>query len=204
MLSTTQYWDSFYSKTFSVQIPSQFGVFCAGEELGKVGQIIELGCGNGRDSLFFGSTGFSVYASDAVSGLKSDVGEPSEIKFRRVDYSSRTALGAYLDGIPNVADSVAYLRFLLHAVDEQVEDNLLNGLALLKRRGLLRAYLEFRTTDDENLTKATPPHYRRFVNLEVFLRKLQEYDFLVDYKIEGRGYAKYGEDDAFVARLVIS
>ena len=47
------YWDNYYANSDlnSKLIPSQFAAFVAGE-LKKNSYIIDIGCGNGRDSFF--------------------------------------------------------------------------------------------------------------------------------------------------------
>src|SRR5215213_6367505 len=62
----TDYWDEYYAarSTMVRRLPSQFAVFVAGELEGRH-RIIELGCGNGRDSMFFASHGHEVVAVDA-------------------------------------------------------------------------------------------------------------------------------------------
>jgi SAM-dependent methyltransferase len=42
-------------------LPSQFAVFVANEV--APARLLEVGCGNGRDSLFFSSAGFDVVAA---------------------------------------------------------------------------------------------------------------------------------------------
>jgi len=56
--SEKNYWNTFYSK-FDLQHPSQFCVTTAIEARSQ--PIIEFGCGNGRDSMYFATHGFKVY-----------------------------------------------------------------------------------------------------------------------------------------------
>ena len=54
MKTNIDYWDNFYSGVdLKLGIPSQFAAFVAMEYLEKVNTILDIGCGNGRDSVFF-------------------------------------------------------------------------------------------------------------------------------------------------------
>ena len=57
------YWNTFYSKASIPAVPSQFCVLVS-TELSRSTPIVEFGCGNARDSLYFISQGFTVLASD--------------------------------------------------------------------------------------------------------------------------------------------
>src|SRR6187402_2050055 len=54
----SDYWDEYYAARATTRrpLPSQFATFVAGE-LDRPHRVIELGCGNGRDSIFFSSFG---------------------------------------------------------------------------------------------------------------------------------------------------
>ena len=58
-----EYWENFYQKNDAPNEPSAF----AQDSISHFpldSQILELGCGNGRDSLFFARNGFRVFACD--------------------------------------------------------------------------------------------------------------------------------------------
>ena len=51
------YWNKYYSKKLGVQEPSSFAVYVL-KMMSDGDSILELGCGNGRDSFFLQSTEF--------------------------------------------------------------------------------------------------------------------------------------------------
>ena len=58
------YWNTYYeSRGHSPTVPSQFGSFILNEFSGHQ-DFIDVGCGNGRDSIFFNNFGKSVLAID--------------------------------------------------------------------------------------------------------------------------------------------
>ena len=67
--SNEKYWNKFYSNVKSsreLTFPSQFAAFTIGEK-NKEDCLIEIGCGTGRDSLFFSNFFTNVYAYDKSS-----------------------------------------------------------------------------------------------------------------------------------------
>src|SRR5437870_5367254 len=74
----SSFWDRVYQtdNSYFGEEPSDFALFCYYEYMKKerhVQKILELGCGQGRDSLFFASKGINVTALDfssiAIKGL---------------------------------------------------------------------------------------------------------------------------------------
>jgi 2-polyprenyl-3-methyl-5-hydroxy-6-metoxy-1,4-benzoquinol methylase len=61
-------WDKVYSNdsSFFGDEPSKFALICYEEFVKhKIQKILELGCGQGRDSIFFASKGLEVYVIDS-------------------------------------------------------------------------------------------------------------------------------------------
>ena len=57
------YWEGTYRRSSGVLYPSQFAVFVVGQSMG-IDTIVDIGCGNGRDSSFFSRSGFTVVGVD--------------------------------------------------------------------------------------------------------------------------------------------
>ena len=60
-----KYWSEYYSNNQKPTDASSFAVFVQ-EKLEKGKTLIELGCGNGRDSVYFAGHGVNVIAVDQV------------------------------------------------------------------------------------------------------------------------------------------
>lgn len=58
-----KYWNNFYSNNGAVLYQSQFAAHIL-NEFSSTKKIIDIGCGNGRDSLFFASHGLNVLGID--------------------------------------------------------------------------------------------------------------------------------------------
>jgi SAM-dependent methyltransferase len=198
------YWEHYYAErvTPTRRLPSQFATFVAGE-LDRPHRIIEIGCGDGRDALFFASYGHDVIGVDASHSaieacrLAANVlGEEAEFVVARIDEPD---LAARVKG--ERGPRVVYARFFLHAITETEEDCLLDVSAALTDPGDLLA-VEYRTTRDSSGVKVTAQHYRRFVLPASFEAKALGHGFDVIYNVEGFGFAKYRQDDAYVARTI--
>jgi len=208
----TQYWNDFYGSDEArrLLIPSQFAAFIAGELQGRE-IVFDLGCGTGRDALFFSSIGHIVHGFDAsrqaiercsAEGQRAGVGASFEcLPVGTPALAQR--LEAVLAAAPQVGVLV-YTRFFLHAITEEVEDALLDLVKGLDGQRSVRMAAEFRTHRDANLPKATSTHYRRYIDPMQFMAKLSRRGFRVDYFVDGFGFAKYRDDDAHVARVIIS
>jgi hypothetical protein len=62
---------------------------------------------------------------------------------------------------------------------------------------------EYRTVRDVRQAKVTGQHYRRFIDPAAFQLRAAQHAFSVQYAVEGFGFAKYEQDDAYVARCLL-
>ncbi|API87072.1 class I SAM-dependent methyltransferase [Francisella uliginis] len=204
-----EYWDNFYkSKTLGIEnIPSQFAAFVM-SEYNYVNKVLEIGCGMGRDTFFFGSLHKKVLGLDASSNViqlcnKKAKNKNIDVDFQEYDISSQDY--EYLRewfNKENEAINMIYARFFLHAIDDELEKAFFKLCKSICRNNDLVA-LEFRTNRDESQSKETDLHYRRYISPLDFMNRVIKYGFKVDYFVEGFGYAKYKSDDAHVARFIL-
>mmetsp|Transcript_24261 Transcript_24261/g.39431 ORF Transcript_24261/g.39431 Transcript_24261/m.39431 type:complete len:236 (+) Transcript_24261:64-771(+) len=202
------YWNNFYAR-FNISHPSQFCVMTA-IEADRSCPIVEFGCGNARDSIYFATHGYKVYACDlskdaieknaeknsSIEGLDFEVVDASaEDQVRAVVEKARTTSGA--------ANVTVYTRFFLHSIDQTQEDKFLAALAEVLSGGD-KLYFEYRCSMDEKLDKVHgKEHYRRYVDTPVMLEGLAKLGFAVEYEMTGRGMAKYKVEDPFVSRVIL-
>ena len=200
----SDYWDTYYAERSSTRrpLPSQFATFVAGELEGPH-RVIELGCGNGRDSIFFAGNGHDVTGVDgsqaaveACSALAAALGEPATFLHSAID---DPALAERLAG--SEGPHVVYARFFVHAITDEEEKTFLDLCAALTSPGDVLA-VEYRTVRDQVGAKETGAHYRRFVLPATFQARALERGFEVTYAVEGFGFAKWRHDDAYVARTL--
>lgn len=204
-----QYWNEFYKNNHK-HTPSQFCVSVI-TELNENSCVVELGSGNGRDSLYFSSQGFVTTAID----LSKQAIETSQqqTKLRNIKHASffkgdltskndvRTIINKARQNCAEVSELAFYSRFVMHSLDDSQEQKLLDILSDLVKQGE-RIYFEFRSQEDESLDKHFGNHYRRYVDTESFKERLINAGFEVNYEIIGQGMAKYKEEDPYVARFI--
>lgn len=198
-----EYWNGFYSRqdTSVPQLPSQFSVFSAGEFIG-VDAVVEFGCGNGRDSEFFALNGFQVLAFDASSEAIALCQQRTKSPHVRYLMSNAEGSADYLQSFLHGKRRVAvYARFFLHAIDAEVQQAFFDMLENSLSPGSL-VFLEYRTKEDESGEKKFGQHYRRYIDHEALIETLRGMGFSIAYQIQGRGFAKYRDEDALVGRCV--
>lgn len=198
------YWDDYYAARADVRrpLPSQFATFVANELSGPT-RIVEFGCGTGRDSVFFALYGHDVIGVDgseqavkASAALSDALGLQARFIAASIDDTD------VADRIGRAAGpSLVYARFFVHAITDAEEEQFFDLAARVAGPGDMLA-VEYRTVRDLSGAKVTERHYRRFVTPARFDARAFEKGFDAIYNVEGFGFAKYQQDDAYVARAL--
>ena len=203
----TEYWNSYYESDHGIEKPSLFAKE-VGNYLKVNGNLLELGCGNGRDSVYFYSLGINVTAIDAsdraINSLKETYAKQN-ICFICDDFVCSTVIfaGQY---------DYVYSRFSLHAINEEQETELIqNVYKVLKESG--KFFIEVRSVHDnlygkgENVGRNSyiyDGHYRRFIVKEELIKKLESVGFFVEYAEENKGFAPFKGEDPPIIRMILS
>lgn len=133
----TEIWDKVYSKdsAFFGEEPSNFSQLCYGDfKKHHVKKLLELGCGQGRDTLFFASHDLDIYAIDsskvAIESLKQKIRkEKISIKLRQFDAKQGIPFGnKYFDAVYshmfyNMRFTDVELRFLFRESSRVLKNN---------------------------------------------------------------------------------
>lgn len=197
------FWDNYYSDKTTPVLPSQFAAFVA-NELERTTTIVDVGCGSGRDSLFFARHHFNVVGIDASSSAveyaRSTAASQNlqSAQFFKSDVKDQT-LSETLAGLEGRL--CVYARFFLHAIDDPEEARLLDSLVRAFKPGDQFA-VEYRTDEDADTPKEAAPHFRRFVRPEAFDKRVSAIGLCKVFGVTGRGFAKHKSEDAHVARAI--
>jgi SAM-dependent methyltransferase len=210
------YWNDYYAgkrpdEPWSLS-PSPFAAFTA--EHRERGRLLEIGCGNGRDSLFFASQGFDVHGVDYCETAVALCAERARqaaapAQFEPLNLYDVAQVAAFINANADAFDTL-YARFFVHAVTETGEAELLKLAARVLKPGG-RVYLEFRTREDGRAAVGRPisdseredGHYRRFIDVDALIEHAGRHGFSVAYRVAGHGMAAFGGEDPHVARLVL-
>ncbi len=199
------YWNSYYTKNSAPNEPSSYCKLVQ-KKIKKGAKLLEIGCGNGRDSAYFHLNQINVSAidrcSNAISQCKktfSDMsiqffhgtlGEISEIKVNKFN--------------------VIYTRFVIHAMPEKDEVLLIKEcFSMLEDNG--RLYIECRSINDPLSKKGEKisqtervyghGHYRRFIIKDHLIENLKLSGLKIIDEIELDNVAIYGDDNPVVIRI---
>jgi SAM-dependent methyltransferase len=206
------YWNHFYrQKNMAILEPSPFARECL--RLTAPGSLLfELGCGNGRDALFFAHEGVRVWACDQSEvAIETLCEQASGWAF---EISPTFFVGNFANlGIEHGKDlDYVYSRFTLHAAPRADAsralrwsyDHLKPGGRLLIEARSVKGDLYGKGRRVERDAFIHDGHYRRFLRLPEICAELQQIGFQIDEKIESEGLAVYRDDDPVVIRIVAS
>lgn len=177
---SNNYWSNFYKNPHILQ-PSAFAEFCL-SRFPKNSRIVEFGCGNGRDTLFFANKGYNTTGIDFAC------------KQKQIDNANfiKSDITKYLNSTLNSFD-VTYTRFFLHSIKDEAIDLLLKW-----SKGLFCA--EFRAKEDVPILY--PDHYRNKIDGRDFLSKMTKNKFEILYYFKGRGVAKFKIENPLIIRII--
>lgn len=208
VLDGESYWEAYYSRQGGLkglEVPSQFAAFVA-TEFDSGWTIFDIGCGNGRDSLFFSRYGYQVTGFDRSASAISNCRATAEAhgldaKFEVLDIASLSEKAEEI--VESGADKVlVYARFVLHAITEAQQSDLFQFASRIAKDRDVAIAAEYRTDRDRSLPKETSAHYRRFLPAAHVLKEVGDAGFVSTYFAEGFGFAKFGNDDAHVGRFI--
>lgn len=201
-----QYWEKFYSEQKMPFKESGFARFCMRNYLKPENKLIELGCGNGRDAIYFYRMGLKVTAIDQCAKeikFLNDVIGNDNLRFKSDDFSALKISQKY--------DAI-YSRFTLHAISRKQQDaTLLWAIQHLNPAGLL--LIEARGTKNELYGLGEPvknekdayifdSHYRRFINKSEIVAFLKKNELAILKSSEAKGYAPFNGTNYKFIRIV--
>lgn len=176
----SDYWKDYYETHFTPTYPSQFAKFVTSQYRLANEDVLDLCCGNGRDSYYLGEH------ANRVVGV--DVGccpEPRDnVMFVQTDIDT-------FSHIYNDSFTTVYCRFGIHAVTEEVQDTIFRFGEFL--------CLECRSDKDRSFI---PDHYRRLINFADLQQQLPRYGYNILFAQESRGLAKHGYQDPVIIRVI--
>jgi len=199
-----RYWQQFYAENPDPFPASEFAKTIAGQIDNRSGNLLELGCGNGRDAVYFAKCiGLSVQAIDQCD-------EEIDRLSKRYDMLNLNFFAADFSRYrSNCELDYAYSRWSIHAVDDDAEMLCFAAVAEVMRPAG-RFFIEARSIRDDlyGVGDCVGPHafmtdhYRRFVDPLVLEERLSVAGFRVIESFESRGLSPMGDNDPILVRVV--
>lgn len=201
-----KYWENYYKAASSEQEPSLFAQFIFSNYLKPGDSLLELGCGNGRDSNYFAQNGIDVVAVDQCDE------EIQELQNKKALENLTFKTGDFTKLNENKKFNKIYSRFTLHSISESDEDSVIlwsynnllqNGYLSIEARGHKNElYRLGEKVSGEEHAYIYNNHYRRFVDLDTLVSKLKNVGFEVLLSNEQSGFAPYQDTDYTFFRVV--
>ena len=197
------YWNKFYKKA-SVQEQSKFALFAYKKiiKLKKKFKMIDIGCGNGRDTVFFIKKKIDIIGLD-----RSNVIRKNKNIFKK-KFIKKNICAKNLNFKKKF--DVLYARFFIHAINAKEQENFFKNVKrILRKRGLI--FLEFRTIKDPLIKKGIKiskherydDHYRRFIDPHEFKNKMKKMNFKIIYFKTSNKYAVYKNQKPHICRAIL-
>ncbi|MGZ4458326.1 MAG: class I SAM-dependent methyltransferase [Nocardioidaceae bacterium] len=204
-----RYWHTFYRSPAVRRVPSgpsPFARWVAGQ-LGDGERVVDVGCGTGRDALWFAAQGHPVLAADYAADRK---------KLRRLarkqdaqlvvdhlnleDLRATWMTGARLAHDPQVRH--VYARGLLDTLAPSGRQNLWRFASMVQRRGG-HTFLEFRTGASRDEPMHFGEHIRTWLEPDAVVREIEDHNGTVVERVIGRDLAPLGNENPEICRLVV-
>jgi tellurite methyltransferase len=203
------FWNKYYSTDITgdnaiTTSPSSFAQFCS-KYMRKNDSVVDLGCGNGRDTIYFSACGHETHGVD-ISPSVTDRFEGTNVQF------TCKSIDDLEDNINLSKCTVAYSRFSLHSVSKKSQDTIFKWVA---DSDFEHFYIETRSVNDPRYGVGTQcvddpdafidTHYRRFTRLSDLTTDLKnKYGFKIVHAEEDFTSANYKTDMAVVNRIICS
>ena len=200
-----KYWNQFYKKN-SISYESSFARFTLKKIKTNHSKVLDIGCGNGRDSYFFNKKGFKVTGIDISQKAiqKNSKVLVKNLTFKKFDIDK--------DEIKNKYD-IIYCRFFVHTVDELLESKLIKLIKNSKYKGTM-VFFEFRNFKDKifgtykakdhnKVIEFEKGHFRRIIDPKIFKKKfLSETKSKILYHKTGINLSVVKKDNPNLTRMI--
>jgi tellurite methyltransferase len=211
MKLSSKYWNIYYKKKSPKIQSSNFANFVFKNFINKKKKnIIDIGCGNGRDSFFFAKKKMSVSAMDSsVEAIKKNILHDN-INKNKISFYCLNLKESLKHNFKIKFDYI-YLRFFLHTINKENEKILFSFFKKnLKMNGLV--FFEFRTINDDLFLKGKKiskyerytSHYRRFIDIDILQDEIKKNNlFKIKYIQERYGLSRTKTENPKLCRLIL-
>jgi len=207
MINDKLYWEKYYEHKKEPFLPSLFAHHVLNKYVHKDDFLIELGCGNGRDAVYFAQQGIRILAVDQCE---------NELNFLSRTYPMQNLeflIHDFADLNMNLKCNHVYSRFSLHSIIKEQQDAVLHwvnnvlidgGYFHLEVRGKRNEiYMKGKPVQDEHDAFIYENHYRRFLDFTELCATFENAGLKIIEAIETKGFSPFnGTDETFI-RIVV-
>ena len=195
------FWNKYYTESKKILPNSNFAEFTK-KYLQKEESLIDIGCGDGRDSVFFSKQNIFTTGVD-FSNLAIEKNTKLENFYLKFEHLNLNDIQSY----ENFFD-YAYCRFLFHAINVDIE----NSLFIWFKQNIKKMIFIETRVQEESTVKKENDHFRRYFREEDFLNKILKHRFKILYSETSTNFSKYKKvynvtdltHDPLLLRVVIS
>lgn len=198
------YWNEFYKDVDYLEKPSKFSIFIKKFLKKYNGTIIDVGCGNGRDLLYFVKSKYYVIGID----ISKKAIEICKKKIPKKNHQNLFVKNFVKFNYNKIKGNISiYSRFTLHTINLKDEEFFFRNLENLNNLDFL--FIETRSIKDNlfgigkkiGKNEYFTDHYRRFVDKLDLVNKLKK-KFRILYIKESKGYSKFKNEDPCLIRII--
>lgn len=211
-MRSRRHWDRLYEGALGHDVsdePSEFAQWVLPQVAHREGPFLDVGCGNGRDTLWLARQGLSVtgldYSKATMSRCRTKATAlevPATFRLLNLYDLRDTLVQGSLLARELPGPRTVYARFLLHALEPDGRRNFWQ-LADMMLRGGGEAYIEFRTGQDRGRVKAFERHFCHYLRPDDVCAEAERAGGEVVERAEGTGLSPYDGEDPHLCRLKV-
>lgn len=197
------YWNGYYKKINVVSSPSDFAKFVLKKIKKTKGLLIDIGCGNGRDTFYFIKNKIHTLGCDhSLTVIKKN----NKIKkvFSKINFCKKNV--KFKKKI-----NFFYARFFIHAISLKEEQIFFSNIKK-NTESSSQIYLEFRTDKDPLMLEGKylskyerfTDHYRRFINVDSFVKRMKKLKMNILFLKTSNKFAVFKKDKPHICRVILS
>lgn len=203
-ISINNYWNKYYKK-IKYDEQSSFASFVLKKLKNKKNlNLADIACGNGRDTIFFYKNNLKVIGFDQSSNVVRNNKKKFGNFFLTINFCKKNLK-------INQKFDIFYIRFFFHAITEKMEMNFLKNLKKTSKKKTI-FFCEFRTDKDPLIKKGIKisgferfdSHYRRFIELKSFKKRLRYNKFKILYEKTSNKFAIKKKDKPSICRMIFT
>ncbi len=206
-----RFWDRLYEGSFGYDISHERSPFAQWvlPQLSDGRPFLDIGCGNGRDTLWFAEQGVDAigldYSKGALPRCRTEAekrGLPTTFTLLNFNDLRDTLVKGALLARETTAPRTIYGRFLLHSLEPDARRNFWQ-FADMMLRGRGDAFFEFRTGRSRRRRRDRPPHYSNALRAETVFHEIEQAGGRVVESHTGKGFSPYLGEDPRLCRVKV-